>query len=109
MPVANGQDASTNGVADEQVPTPPPHRSQPSSPVQTAAEEAENHKNEGNKFFKLKDYGRAVECYTKGKLQQFVPLTKSLADTNTSRDSSAQFSNLPRQSGCGIHGCQQVC
>ncbi|KAK1750694.1 hypothetical protein QBC47DRAFT_309134 [Echria macrotheca] len=65
VPVTNGQDASKNGVAPEQVPTPPPHRSQPSSPVQTPAEEAENHKNEGNKYFKLKDYGRAIECYTK--------------------------------------------
>ncbi|KAK5654130.1 hypothetical protein OQA88_7561 [Cercophora sp. LCS_1] len=66
VPVTNGQDASTNGVAaEDRVPTPPPHRSQPSSPVQTAAEEAEGYKAEGNKFFKNKDYSRAIEYYSK--------------------------------------------
>lgn len=66
VPVTNGVDASTNGVADEAVPAPPPHRSQPSSPVQTDAEQAESFKNEGNKFFKAGDYTHAVEFYTKG-------------------------------------------
>jgi DnaJ family protein C protein 7 len=65
VPVTNGQDASVNGAAAERVPTPPPHRSQPSSPVQNAAEEAESLKNEGNKFFKMKDYARAIDFYSK--------------------------------------------
>ena len=70
VPVTNGAEASTNGApAEEKVPQPPPHRSQPVSPVQTPAEEAETYKNEGNKYFKLKDYGRAVEFYTKGMSQ----------------------------------------
>jgi len=66
VPVTNGQDASANGAATEQVPTPPPHRSQPSSPVQNAAEEAESLKNEGNKYFKMKDFARAIDFYSKG-------------------------------------------
>jgi DnaJ homolog subfamily C member 7 len=70
VPVTNGQNnAATNGAGDERVPTPPPHRSQPSSPVQSAIEEAEALKNEGNKLFKNKDYARAIEFYTKGELQ----------------------------------------
>ncbi len=66
VPVQNGVEPQTNGVADEAVPAPPPHRSQPSSPVQTDAEQAESFKNEGNKFFKAADYAHAIEFYTKG-------------------------------------------
>jgi DnaJ family protein C protein 7 len=51
---------------EEDVPAPPPHRSQPQSPAQTAAEDAETFKNEGNKYFKAKEYTRAIEYYTKG-------------------------------------------
>ncbi|KAL2018895.1 hypothetical protein VTK56DRAFT_10262 [Thermocarpiscus australiensis] len=70
VPVANGVEASTNGIADEAVPPPPPHRSQPSSPVQTELEQAESFKNEGNKFFKAGDYTRAIEFYTKAVVLQ---------------------------------------
>ena len=67
VPVTNGaEQPSANGAADEAVPAPPPHRSQPSSPVQTEAEQAEAFKNEGNKFFKAGDYTHALEFYTKG-------------------------------------------
>ncbi len=67
VPVTNGaEQPPANGVADEAVPAPPPHRSQPSSPVQTEAEQAEAFKNEGNKFFKAGDYTHALEFYTKG-------------------------------------------
>lgn len=68
-PATNG----TNGVngakeaSNGDVPVPPPHRSQPSSPAQTAADDAETFKNDGNKYFKAKDYTRAIEFYTKGK------------------------------------------
>jgi DnaJ homolog subfamily C member 7 len=75
VPVTNGQDASANGAAPEQVPTPPPHRSQPSSPVQNAAAEAESLKNEGNKFFKMKDYSRAIDFYSKGELAMPDPVS----------------------------------
>jgi DnaJ family protein C protein 7 len=51
---------------DEDVPQPPPHRSAPQSPAQTAAEDAETFKNEGNKYFKAKEYTKAIEYYTKG-------------------------------------------
>lgn len=69
VPVTNGTEAAaatTNGVADGAGPAPPPHRTQPSSPVQTDAEQAESFKNEGNKFFKAGDYTHAIEFYTKG-------------------------------------------
>ncbi|KAK0629876.1 hypothetical protein B0T17DRAFT_589537 [Bombardia bombarda] len=61
----NGADAPVNGATDGDVPAPPPHRSQPSSPVQSAAEDAEKYKNEGNKFFKDANYSRAIELYSK--------------------------------------------
>ncbi|KAK3900907.1 hypothetical protein C8A05DRAFT_35428 [Staphylotrichum tortipilum] len=70
VPVPNGVEPQTNGVADEAVPTPPPHRSQPSSPVQTDAEQAESFKNDGNKFFKAGDYTHAIEFYTKAVVLQ---------------------------------------
>jgi DnaJ family protein C protein 7 len=78
VPVPNSPDApatnGTNGVngakdSNGDVPVPPPHRSQPSSPAQTAADDAETFKNDGNKYFKAKDYTRAIEYYTKGKFR----------------------------------------
>lgn len=65
VPITNGTaDVKPNG--DNDVPAPPPHRSQPSSPTQTAAEDAEKFKNEGNKYFGEKNYSRAIQLYTKG-------------------------------------------
>ncbi|KAI2630777.1 hypothetical protein GGR54DRAFT_169544 [Hypoxylon sp. NC1633] len=62
---------STNGVKNDEkddtdgpVPAPPPHRSNPSSPVPTDSEAAEAHKADGNKFFKQRDYARAIAEYT---------------------------------------------
>ncbi|KAK1765648.1 TPR-like protein [Phialemonium atrogriseum] len=72
VPVTNGVNGA-NGPAsaeDGDVPVPPPHKSQPSSPTQTAADDAETFKNEGNKFFKAKDYTRAIEFYTKAVVLQ---------------------------------------
>ncbi|KAK4668820.1 uncharacterized protein QC764_710820 [Podospora pseudoanserina] len=73
VPLSNGTDASANGAAtpaDEAVPAPPPHRSSPSSPVQSEAEQAESFKNDGNKFFKAGDYKHAIEFYTKAVVLQ---------------------------------------
>ena len=55
---------NTNGVSDhddEKSPTPPPHKEPPPPPV-----DAEACKAAGNKFFKAKDYARAITEYTKG-------------------------------------------
>ncbi|KAI1096357.1 hypothetical protein F5B19DRAFT_436087 [Rostrohypoxylon terebratum] len=61
-PKANGV---KNGTAEEpQGPVPPPHRSNPSSPVPNDAELAEAHKSDGNRFFKQRDYSRAIAEYT---------------------------------------------
>ncbi|KAI8634724.1 hypothetical protein F5Y19DRAFT_122182 [Xylariaceae sp. FL1651] len=46
-------------------PAPPPHRSNPSSPVPSDAEQAENFKSLGNKSFKERQYKKAITEYTK--------------------------------------------
>lgn len=55
-------DHSTNGTtaSDERSPTPPPHRVTPQKVDPEACKAA------GNKFFKAKDYERAIAEYTKG-------------------------------------------
>jgi len=56
-------DNSTNGTSnasDERSPTPPPHRVTPQKVDPEACKAA------GNKFFKAKDYERAIAEYTKG-------------------------------------------
>jgi DnaJ homolog subfamily C member 7 len=58
--IANGTTIEINGK-EERSPTPPPHR----SPVKPVVD-AEACKAVGNKFFKAKDYMRAVTEYTKG-------------------------------------------
>lgn len=60
---------SNGATTEETVPVPPPHKSQPSSPVAAAPptpEEAEAFKAQGNKFYKAKDYRKAIEEYSKG-------------------------------------------
>ena len=64
VPITNGGTTSPPPQGD--IPVPPPHKSQPSSPKPSPAEEAESFKNLGNKFFKEKNYARAIEEYTKG-------------------------------------------
>jgi DnaJ homolog subfamily C member 7 len=61
---ANGTLNGVNGDrGDEKSPTPPPHRvPMPEKPTI----DAEAAKAAGNKFFKAKDYSRAIAEYTKG-------------------------------------------
>lgn len=71
---ASPEISKTNGVNSaptEDVPPPPAHKSGPSSPEAEilTAEDAEAFKLAGNKFFKAKDYKKAIEEYTKGALQ----------------------------------------
>ncbi|KAI1143791.1 hypothetical protein F5Y05DRAFT_362585 [Hypoxylon sp. FL0543] len=61
-PPTNGNKNAANEEAEG--PAPPPHRSNPSSPVPTDAEAAEAHKADGNRFFKQQDYARAIAEYT---------------------------------------------
>ncbi|KAH8752502.1 DNAJ domain-containing protein [Diaporthe sp. PMI_573] len=59
---------ATNGSSSpkkEDAPAPPPHTSDPNSPPPTPADEAEVFKNLGNKFFKERNYRRAIEEYSK--------------------------------------------
>lgn len=68
-PQTNG--ANGTDEMDAVGPVPPPHKSNPSSPVAVAPptpEDAEAFKTAGNKFYKAKEYKKAIEEYTKGDL-----------------------------------------
>jgi DnaJ family protein C protein 7 len=57
-------------VMNNEGPVPPPHKSNPTSPAPPLVptpDDAEAFKTAGNKFYKAKDYRRAIEEYTKGK------------------------------------------
>ncbi|KAI0542245.1 hypothetical protein GGR58DRAFT_301254 [Xylaria digitata] len=56
----NGSKPEINGEG----PAPPPHRSNPSSPVPSDAEQAENYKSLGNKSFKDRQYKKAIKEYS---------------------------------------------
>jgi DnaJ family protein C protein 7 len=62
VPIPNG----TTHEGQEAAPAPPPHKSNPSSPQPTPADEAESYKAAGNRFFKEKNYAKAIEQYSKG-------------------------------------------
>jgi DnaJ family protein C protein 7 len=70
LPKVNG--ANANGAHDDGdsgAPEPPPHKSNPASPVQDAPptpEQAEAFKALGNKYYKAKEYKKAIDEYTKG-------------------------------------------
>lgn len=72
---------ATNGSSSpkgDDAPAPPPHKTDPNSPPPTPADEAEIFKNFGNKFFKEKDYRRAIEEYSKGGLVTYRDSGKAL-------------------------------
>ncbi|KAM5369266.1 hypothetical protein ACJZ2D_009087 [Fusarium nematophilum] len=54
-----------NGTSHDGAPPPPPHKSNPSSPTPTPKEDAESYKAAGNRFFKDKNYFKAIEQYSK--------------------------------------------
>ena len=60
VPIPNGSSH------DDGAPPPPPHKSNPGSPTITPEEDAESYKNAGNRFFKDKNYQKAIEQYSKG-------------------------------------------
>ncbi|KAH8658675.1 hypothetical protein BGZ60DRAFT_531360 [Tricladium varicosporioides] len=65
-PKTNG--STTNGAMNGEGPAPPPHRSNPTSPAAALVptpDDAEAYKNAGNKFYKAKEYKKAIEEYTK--------------------------------------------
>jgi len=68
-PKMNGTPVNGDG------PVPPPHKSNPTSPAAPVAptpEDAEAFKAAGNKFYKEKNYKKAIEEYTKGTLWVWV-------------------------------------
>ncbi|KAF7562005.1 hypothetical protein G7046_g2133 [Stylonectria norvegica] len=54
-----------NGNSHDEAPAPPPHKSNPSSPVPTSLDDAESYKAAGNRFFKDRNYPKAIEQYSK--------------------------------------------
>ncbi|KAM0263044.1 hypothetical protein ACHAQJ_001423 [Trichoderma viride] len=65
VPIPNGNMAPNGNMSNDEAPTPPPHKSNPSSPVPTPIEDAESYKTAGNRLFKEKNYAKAVEQYSK--------------------------------------------
>ena len=61
---ANGQTNGINGDSHEGAPTPPPHKSSP--PPETPEVDAEACKAAGNKFFKAREWQKAIQEYSKG-------------------------------------------
>jgi hypothetical protein len=51
---------------NDEAPAPPPHKSNPSSPIPSPLEDAESCKTAGNRLFKEKNYAKAIEQYSKG-------------------------------------------
>jgi DnaJ family protein C protein 7 len=75
VPIPNGLNINTavNGTSGgEDAPMPPPHKSNPSSPVPTTEDEAEAYKAAGNRFFKDKDFKNAIVQYSKGMPAAFL-------------------------------------
>jgi DnaJ homolog subfamily C member 7 len=69
MPNAALNTNNVNGATNSKAPTPPPHRSAPTSPAPPLGptlEEAEAWKAMGNKYYKNKEYKKATAEYTKG-------------------------------------------
>lgn len=69
-PKTNGANGPVNSPKEkaQEGPVPPPHKSNPTSPTAapaSAADEAEAFKAAGNKFYKAKEYKKAIEEYTK--------------------------------------------
>lgn len=60
-----------NGTAHDEAPVPPPHKSNPSSPTPTPRDDAESYKAAGNRFFKEKNYVKAIEQYSKGMVHSY--------------------------------------
>ncbi|PBP26544.1 tetratricopeptide [Diplocarpon rosae] len=90
-PKPNGTSAPSNGEG----PVPPPHKSNPTSPAAASpptAEEAEAFKAAGNKFYKAKEYKKAIEEYTKA--VQAVPSSATyLSNRAAAYISNGQYVN----------------
>ncbi|KAH6606837.1 dnaj domain containing, partial [Trichoderma cornu-damae] len=65
VPIPNGSMTPNGSMDNDEAPTPPPHKSNPSSPIPTPVEDAESYKTAGNRFFKEKNYSKAIEQYSK--------------------------------------------
>ncbi|KAL7792513.1 TPR-like protein [Trichoderma ceciliae] len=65
VPISNGNMTPNGNMSNDEAPTPPPHKSNPSSPIPTPIEDAESYKTAGNRLFKEKNYAKAIEQYSK--------------------------------------------
>lgn len=96
LPVSNG----SHSPVKENAPVPPPHRSNPASPTPSPTDEAEAFKAAGNKFFKEKDYKKAIEQYSKGwcfssSFVSFGPCAQLLTNGQRSGGIGPQLGHVP--------------
>lgn len=88
-PTSNGTNGVNGTHPDDQAPQPPPHKTPSDAPPKKSEAElkaeAEAAKEEGNKFFKAKQYDQAISQYTKGR-------DHSTISTKVSADNFSQLS-----------------
>lgn len=96
LPSVNGVNG-VNGLNDDGSPIPPPHKVPTSPPPQSQSQpqpppkptvDAEACKAAGNKFFKAKDYDKAIKEYTKGGMIS-APHERLVTDGLESRNANA--------------------
>ncbi|GAO13135.1 hypothetical protein UVI_02024930 [Ustilaginoidea virens] len=80
----------TNGNHHDEAPAPPPHKSNPSSPIPTPQDDAEAYKAAGNRFFKERNYTKAIEQYSKA-VDLFPDSSTYLSNRAAARMSNGQF------------------
>ncbi|KZZ95897.1 DNAJ domain containing protein [Moelleriella libera RCEF 2490] len=80
----------TNETQNDEAPAPPPHKSNPSSPVLTPLDDAESYKAAGNRFFKEKNYTKAIEQYSKA-VDLFPDSATYLSNRAAARMSNGQY------------------
>ncbi|KAG9257239.1 DNAJ domain-containing protein [Emericellopsis atlantica] len=93
VPIPNGtSNVETNGNSNgtESAPAPPPHGSNPSSPILTAEDDAEAYKAAGNRLFKEKNYAQAIQQYSKA-IDLFPDSATYLSNRAAARMSSGAY------------------
>lgn len=66
FPQSNGVNGEEHHEEEESGPAPPPHKSPPPQQPEKPKVDAEACKTQGNKFYKAKQYDKAIDEYTKG-------------------------------------------
>lgn len=107
FPMSNGVD----GDKENDSPRPPPHRSSTGGSMKVEdAGDAEASKAAGNKFFKAKQFDKAIAEYTKGTCFSIAHWLKStLIIIQSSYYYRSGNGHISFQSGCSLHFCRAIC